>query len=122
MPREPKSRERRLGRRQRIRRSLVGTTERPRRSIFRSIKHIYAQIIDDADGRTLAAASSLDATGNKKKTKDKKVQVAEKVGTEVATRAKDQGIKKVVFDRGGYKYHGRVKVLADAARKGGLEF
>jgi len=122
MPREPKSRERRLGRRKRIRRSLVGTTERPRLSIFRSIKHIYAQIIDDADGRTLASASSLDATGNKKKTKDKKVQVSEKVGTEVATRAKDQGIKKVVFDRGGYKYHGRVKVLADAARKGGLEF
>jgi large subunit ribosomal protein L18 len=111
-----------LGRRKRIRRSLVGTTERPRLSIFRSIKHIYAQIIDDADGRTLASASSLDTTGNKKKTKDKKVQVSEKVGTEVATRAKDQGIKKVVFDRGGYKYHGRVKVLADAARKGGLEF
>tara|TARA_B100001245_G_C22496316_1_gene251786 strand:+ start:126 stop:494 length:369 start_codon:yes stop_codon:yes gene_type:complete len=122
MPREPKSRERRLGRRKRIRRSLVGTTERPRLSVFRSIKHIYAQIIDDAGGRTLASASSLDATENKKKTKDKKVQVSEKVGAEVATRAKEHGIKKVVFDRGGYKYHGRVKVLADAARKGGLEF
>ena len=69
MPREPKSRERRLGRRKRIRRSLVGTTERPRLSVFRSIKHIYAQIIDDAGGRTLASASSLDATENKKKTK-----------------------------------------------------
>lgn len=122
MPREPKSRERRLGRRKRIRRSLVGTTERPRLSVFRSIKHIYAQIIDDAGGHTLASASSLDVTGNKKKTKDKKIQVSEKVGSEVATRAKQQGIKKVVFDRGGYKYHGRVKVLADAAREGGLEF
>ena len=122
MPRAPKSRERRLGRRKLIRRSLVGTTERPRLSVFRSIKHIYAQIIDDAGGHTLASASSLDVTGNKKKTKDKKIQVSEKVGSEVATRAKQQGIKKVVFDRGGYKYHGRVKVLADAARKGGLEF
>jgi large subunit ribosomal protein L18 len=122
MAREPKSRERRLGRRKRIRRSLVGTTERPRLSVFRSIKHIYAQIIDDADGHTLASASSLDVTGNKQKPKDKKIQVSEKVGSEVATRAQQQGIKKVVFDRGGYKYHGRVKVLANAARKGGLEF
>ena len=123
MPREPKSRERRLGRRKRIRRSLVGTTERPRLSVFRSIKHIYAQIIDDTDGHTLASASSLDLTGATKKTKDeKKIELSEKVGSEVATRAKEQGIKKVVFDRGGYKYHGRVKFLADAARKGGLEF
>ena len=102
----------------RIRRRVAGTTERPRLAVFRSVKHIYAQVIDDAHGRTLAAASSNEKNGKN----GGNVAGAKSVGKLVAERAKDKGIKVVVFDRGGYLYHGRVKALADAAREGGLKF
>ena len=102
----------------RIRRRLTGTTERPRLNIYRSLNHIYAQVIDDAQGATLASASTvaskLKSGGN--------VAAAKEVGKLIAERAKEKGIQKVVFDRGGYLYHGRVKALADAAREAGLEF
>ena len=103
----------------RIRKKISGSAERPRLAVFRSVKHIYAQVIDDASGRTVAAASSNEKGvsfngGN--------VAGAKEVGRLVAERAKEKGIKSVVFDRGGYLYHGRVKALADAAREGGLEF
>ena len=103
----------------RIRRKISGTTERPRLAVFRSLKHIYAQVIDDTAGRTLASASS----GEKGATFDGgNIAGAKEVGRMVAERAKEKGIKNVVFDRGGYQYHGRVKALADAAREAGLEF
>ncbi len=104
----------------RIRKNLFGTAERPRLNVFRSNKHIYAQLIDDVNNVTVASAStvdkelSLEATGN--------VEAAQKVGELLAKRALDNGYKNVVFDRGGYLYHGRVKSLADAAREAGLEF
>jgi large subunit ribosomal protein L18 len=103
----------------RIRRKLAGSSERPRLAIFRSVAHIYAQVIDDSRGTTLVSASSVDKGG---KTKGGNVAAAKAIGKLVAERAKDKGIKSVVFDRGGYKYHGRVKALADAAREAGLEF
>jgi large subunit ribosomal protein L18 len=111
---------RRIKRRIGIRKRISGTGDRPRLSIYKSLNHIYAQIINDLDGRTLAAASSndkgvtLDKTGNS--------AAAAVVGDAIAKKAKAAGISKVVFDRGGFKYHGRVKALGDAARKGGLEF
>jgi ribosomal protein L18, bacterial type len=104
----------------RIRQKVKGTAERPRLAVFRSLKHIYAQVIDDRQGRTLVAASSNEKSfgagsgGN--------IEGARQVGKLVAERAQQKGIKKVVFDRGGYLYHGRVKALADAAREAGLEF
>ena len=104
---------------QRIRRKLSGTKERPRLAVFRSVAHIYAQIIDDVEGRTLASASSVDKDG---KTKGGNVAAAKAIGKLVAERAKEKGVKAVVFDRGGYQYHGRIKALADAAREAGLEF
>ncbi|MBA4801236.1 MAG: 50S ribosomal protein L18 [Euryhalocaulis sp.] len=97
-------------------------TERPRLSVFRSSKHIYAQIIDDREGRTLAAASSLDDGVTAKGKSGADSDAAAKVGKLVAERAKKAGVESVVFDRGGYLYHGRVKALADAAREGGLNF
>lgn len=102
----------------RVRARVMGTAERPRLNIFRSLNHIYAQVIDDIAGRTLVAASTLD------KGLDAAAKIAEatSVGKLVAERAKAQGITKVVFDRGGYLYHGRVKALADGAREGGLDF
>jgi len=103
----------------RIRRKLSGTAERPRLAVFRSVAHIYAQVIDDAQGQTLVSASSVDKTG---KTKGGNVAAAKAIGKLVAERAKEKGIKAVVFDRGGYQYHGRIKALADAAREAGLEF
>jgi len=103
----------------RIRRKLAGTAERPRLAIFRSVAHIYAQVIDDAAGTTLVSASSVDKGG---KTNGGNVAAAKTIGKLVAQRAQEKGIKKVVFDRGGYQYHGRVKALADAAREAGLEF
>lgn len=103
----------------RIRAKISGTAERPRLAVFRSVKHIYAQVIDDAAGRTIAAASSNEKgasiTGGN-------VAGAKEVGRLVAERAKEKGIKSIVFDRGGYLYHGRIKALADAAREAGLEF
>lgn len=110
-------------RRARVRRSLkVSAAGRPRLSVHRSSKHIYAQVIDDADGRTIAAASSLekDLKGSLKTGADKAAAAA--IGKLVAERAVKAGITAVVFDRGGYLYHGRVKALADAAREGGLSF
>jgi large subunit ribosomal protein L18 len=104
---------------QRIRRKLSGTKERPRLAVFRSVAHIYAQVIDDVEGRTLVSASSVDKDG---KTKGGNVAAAKAIGKLVAERAKEKGVKRVVFDRGGYQYHGRIKALADAAREAGLEF
>ena len=109
----------RMKRKARIRRKLSGTAERPRLAVFRSVAHIYAQVIDDAQGQTLVSASSVDKTG---KTSGGNVAAAKAIGKLVAERAKEKGIKSVVFDRGGYQYHGRVKALAEAARAAGLEF
>jgi len=103
----------------RIRRKLQGTAERPRLAVFRSVAHIYAQVIDDSKGVTLASASSVDKGA---KTNGGNLAAAKTIGKLVAERAKEKGIAKVVFDRGGYPYHGRVKALADAARAAGLEF
>ena len=103
----------------RIRRKLRGTAERPRLAVFRSVAHIYVQVIDDSAGKTLVSASSVDKDG---KTNGGNVAAAKAIGKLVAERAKEKGIKQVVFDRGGYQYHGRVKALADAARTAGLEF
>jgi len=108
--------------RSRIRRRLKGSVERPRLAVFKSGRHIYAQVIDDATGATIAHASSLDAAlkGDRKPAANR--ETATRVGTLVAERAKSKGVARVVFDRGGYIYHGKVKALAEAARQGGLEF
>ena len=106
---------------ERIRKRLQGNETRPRLCVFRSNKHIYAQIVDDASGRTLVAASTLDADAKGGKTSGN-VAAAKVVGKIVATRAIDKGIQAVLFDRGGYIYHGRVKALAEAAREAGLKF
>ncbi len=112
----------RIRRHQRVRKKVAGTTARPRLNVFRSLNQIYAQIIDDDKGHTLASVSSLDgAFGSKLKGKSKTEQ-ARMVGEEIAKRAKKAGVKSVVFDRGGYRYHGRIRALAEAAREGGLEF
>ena len=103
----------------RIRNKMKGTAERPRLAVFRSVAHIYAQVIDDSKGATLVAAASTDKT---QKITGGNVAGAKAVGKLVAQRAKEKGIGKVVFDRGGYLYHGRIKALADAAREAGLEF
>jgi large subunit ribosomal protein L18 len=100
----------------RVRKKVAGTADRPRLVVFRSDKHIYAQLVDDDAGRTIATVSSQKVAGGKKTEK------ATEVGKQVAVVAKDKGITRVVFDRGGYKYHGRVKAVADGAREGGLEF
>ncbi len=105
--------------RERIRRNLAGTPERPRLAIFKSQKYIYAQVIDDAAGKTIASASSRDKDSG---AKGANAAAAKAVGALIAKRAKDKGINRVVFDRGGYLYHGNVKALADAARENGLEF
>ncbi len=110
----------RVKRHKKIRSRLSGTPDKPRLVVFKSITHIYAQIIDDTTGQTLVSASSVE----KKLISDKitKKQMSEKVGLEIGKRAIEKGLKTVVFDRNGYRYHGRVKVLADSARKSGLEF
>ena len=105
----------------RVRARVAGSPQRPRLAVFRSSAHIYAQVIDDIARRTLAAASDIDADG-KSAAKGDKTARAKAVGALIAQRAKAAGVKAVVFDRGGYLYHGRVKALADAAREGGLEF
>jgi len=112
--------ENRKKRHQRIRRKIVGTPEKPRLNVFRSGKHIYAQIIDDSIGHTLVSASTLENKENLTSTKNK--EAARFVGETIAKKALDKGIQKVVFDRGGYLYHGRIKELADAAREAGLKF
>lgn len=106
----------------RIRKKLRGTAERPRLAVFRSTAHIYAQVIDDTKGVTLVAASSTEKSAAGKKPTGGNLTAAKEIGKRVAERAKENGINKVVFDRGGYIYHGRVKALADAAREAGLEF
>jgi large subunit ribosomal protein L18 len=113
------ARQRRLRRHQRVRRRIQGTPERPRFNVFRSSANIYVQVIDDSRGHTLAAASSLEAEPGEAGTK---TEQARAVGRLAADRARAAGITQVVFDRGGYLYHGRVKAVADGARAGGLEF
>jgi len=109
-------------RHRRVRQKVTGTISRPRLCVFRSLNHIHAQLIDDSMGQTLVSMSTLDAQVRGKTDGIGKSKKAEIVGTLIAERALDKGIKKVVFDRGGYKYHGRIKTLAEAARKAGLEF
>jgi large subunit ribosomal protein L18 len=107
----------------RVRRKLSGTSERPRLNVFRSLNHIYAQVIDDSQGATLVAASSLDTSIRDSEKEDNgRISQASLVGKLIAERAKETGINEVVFDRGGYRYHGRVKALAEAAREAGLKF
>jgi large subunit ribosomal protein L18 len=105
----------------RIRKKMQGTAERPRLNVYRSLNHIYVQVIDDLHGQTLVSASSAEGENEKRPTGGN-VAAAKTVGKTIAERAKAKGVKKVVFDRGGYIYHGRVKALADAAREAGLEF
>lgn len=109
-------------RHRRVRGKVSGTPARPRLNVFRSLKHIYAQVIDDSTGRTLAAASTLDPSLRSGLPRGGDCAAARKVGELLAQRALDRGIKDVVFDRGGYLYHGRVKALAEAAREKGLNF
>jgi large subunit ribosomal protein L18 len=110
-------RDKRNLRHNRVRATIVGKGDRPRLSVFRSNSHIYAQVIDDKTGTTLVASSSAELKG-----KTAKAEASTQVGTSIAEKAKAKGIKTVVFDRGGYRYHGRVKALAEAARAAGLEF
>ena len=112
----------RASRHSKIRNKIVGTPERPRLNVFRSSRHIYAQVIDDATGTTLTSASTKDKEIAAKIADSNKVDAAKVVGQEIAKRAQDKGVKTVVFDRGGYLYHGRVKSLAEGARESGLEF
>lgn len=113
---------RRVMRHIRLRKKMSGTTERPRLAVFRSNQHIYAQLIDDSAGHTLVAASTLDQDLKDQTSGEGKIDSATAVGTSIAQKAKDAGVGRVVFDRGGYAYHGRVKALAEAAREVGLEF
>ena len=108
--------DRRYKRHLRVRNKISGTAERPRLVVFRSLKHIYAQLVDDSQNRTLATVSDLGIE------QGKKAERAAEVGKLIAERAKTAGISRVVFDRAGYRYHGRIKAVADGARKGGLEF
>ena len=107
-------------RHERVRKTVAGTGMRPRLAVFRSLTHIYAQVIDDAQGRTLVASSDLEA--GVRDTSGNKTERAKAVGSAVARKALDAGVQRVVFDRGGNRYHGRVKALADAAREAGLDF
>ncbi len=112
----------RLRKHVRVRKKVTGTTERPRLNVFRSLKNIYVQIIDDSTGNTLVSASTLDAALKGKVAYGGNKEAAKEVGKLIAVKAVEKGIKQVVFDRGGYIYHGRVKELADAAREAGLDF
>ena len=107
---------------ERVRTRVMGTTERPRLCVYRSLGHIYTQVIDDRTGQTLASASSVDKETKKNLKGGGNIAAAKVIGKAIADRAKAAGVSKVVFDRGGYKYHGRVKALADAAREAGLQF
>lgn len=112
----------RVRRHMRVRKKIVGTSERPRLNVFRSLSEIYVQVIDDAAGNTMVAASTIDRELRPELKGLSKTDQARKVGEVLAERAKEKGIQEVVFDRGGYRYIGRVKALADAAREGGLKF
>ncbi|HHU52149.1 MAG TPA: 50S ribosomal protein L18 [Firmicutes bacterium] len=119
----PDRKEARIKRHQRIRRKLTGTTERPRLAVYKSLHHIYAQIIDDTAGKTLISASTVDPEVKKKiKGFSGNIASAKLIGKLLAERALAKGVKEVVFDRGGHVYHGRIAALAEAAREGGLEF
>lgn len=122
MKRTKTARAARIRRHIRVRKKVEGTPERPRLAVFRSLSHIYAQVVDDRAGRTLVAASDLEPAVRAQVEGKKKTERAEIVGAVLAQRAREKGVTRVVFDRGGFKYHGRVKALAEAARKGGLEF
>ena len=122
MPKDRNSRRLRLVRHQRVRKKVSGDTQRPRLCVFRSLRHIYVQVIDDTSGHTLVAASSHEMARDNGATARPKTATSVAVGKLVAERALAKGISQVVYDRGGYKYHGRVKALADAAREGGLNF
>ena len=123
MPQSNMRKTRRKMRHKRVRRKISGTLDRPRLAVFRSLNHIYVQVIDDSQGHTVASASSLEPTIREKVNGDQpKSEISALVGTLIAERATEQGVKGVVFDRGGFKYHGRTKALADAAREGGLVF
>jgi large subunit ribosomal protein L18 len=122
MAQQKRIQERRERRKFRVRNSVRGTSERPRLSVFRSSKHIYAQLIDDHSGQTLAAASSCGKDVVKDLPYGGNIKAAKAVGKKLADAAKAKGISKAAFDRGSYRYHGRVKALADAAREGGLQF
>jgi large subunit ribosomal protein L18 len=112
----------RVRRHSRVRKSLLGTADRPRLNVFRSLSGIYVQVIDDQSGRTLVSASTVDRDLREKLKGMKKSDQAKMIGQTVAERAKNKGIQSVVFDRGGYRYIGRIKALADGAREGGLQF
>lgn len=112
----------RLRRHRRVRKSVTGTPEKPRLNVYRSLCNVYAQVIDDTAGHTLAAASTLDGEIKSQVKSGGNKEAAKLVGTLVAKRALEKGVKQVVFDRGGWKYHGRIAALADAAREAGLEF
>jgi len=122
MARVKTNKARRVMRHIRVRRKVKGTPARPRLAIYRSLNHIYAQVIDDTQGITLAAASSLENKLKSKSDGKRKMEVAYQVGELISERAKEKGVNTVVFDRGGYKFHARLQSLADAARKGGLVF
>jgi len=122
MAKDKNARRLRIVRHIRVRKKVHGNVERPRLCVFRSLRHIYAQVIDDTTGRTLAHASSLEAASGKGSGTLPKLAASQSVGKLVAERAKEQGISEVVFDRGGYKYHGRVKALAESSREAGLVF
>ncbi|NLM05623.1 MAG: 50S ribosomal protein L18 [Tissierellia bacterium] len=115
-----KRNENRIARHKRVRKKVSGTADRPRLCVFRSSRHMYAQLIDDVNGKTLLSCSTLDKSLGLESTENK--EAAKKVGEAVAKKALDKGIEEVVFDRGGYIYHGRVKELADGARSAGLKF
>lgn len=119
---KPNRNEIRLRKHVRVRKKIAGTTERPRMNVFRSLSNIYVQIIDDTTGNTLVSASTLDAALKGKVAYGGNKEAAKEVGKLIAEKAIEKGIKQVVFDRGGYIYHGRVKELADAAREAGLDF
>ena len=112
----------RIRRHARVRKRVKGTAEKPRLAVFRSLSHIYAQVIDDVAKTTIVAASDVEAMLREKATKQKKSDVATAVGKLIAERAKSKGVTAVVFDRGGYPFHGRIKALAEAARSEGLRF
>lgn len=117
-----KKRMSRIKKKQGIRKKITGSQERPRLCVFRSLKHIYAQIIDDAAGQTIAAASTCEKAARDQKDIKNKVEASDFVGRLIGERAIEKGIKKVVFDRNGFLYHGRIKAVSEGARKAGLEF
>ncbi len=122
MPKDKNAKRMRIVRHRRVRQKVSGSTEKPRLCVFRSLRSIYVQVIDDSKGHTLAAASSQETNGANGAEPLNKTAISAAVGKLIAERAKARGITRVVFDRGGYNFHGRVKALAEAAREGGLQF